>query len=144
MTATGITLNRAETTDLKIDLYDDGAVTTTVTSPDADLYVSEQKMRTKNTVLIERADMTATAQTCDFDLKTKKYILRNKVTVLLKHFDLGTNPANGAAPTPASNHAASPPSPAPANSSDSLLESPGSASAAANSSPQASPTSDTK
>ena len=144
VTAIGITLNRAETTDLKIDLYDDGAVTTTVTSPDADLYVSEQKMRTKNTVLIERADMTATAQTCDFDLKTKKYILRNKVTVLLKHFDLGTNPANGAAPTPASNHAASPPSPAPANSSDSLLESPGSASAAANSSPQASPTSDTK
>src|SRR5471032_1761981 len=58
--ATGITLNRAETTDLKIQIYDNGAVTTTVTSPKADLYVAEQKMRTKNTVHIERADTEAT------------------------------------------------------------------------------------
>jgi lipopolysaccharide-assembly LptC-related protein len=105
--ATGITLNRAEAKNVKIEIYDNGAVTTTVTSPNADLYVSEQRMRTKNTVQIERSDMEATSQDCDFDLKTKKYLLRTYVKVLLKHFDIGSTPANGATP-PAS-------TPAPAN-----------------------------
>jgi hypothetical protein len=133
--ATGITLNRAETTDLKIQIYDNGAVTTTVTSPKADLYVTDQKMRTKNTVLIERADMTATSQTCDFDLKTKKYVLRSSVKVILKHFDLSLTPANAVAPPPASTPAPvsaptatapGPASPTPAQANTSLLESPGS------------------
>jgi len=133
--ATGITLNRAETTDLKIQIYDNGTVTTTVTSPKADLYVNEQKMRTKNTVLIERADMTATSQNCDFDLKTKKYVLRTNVKVILKHFDISGTPANSAAPPPASTPAPAgvptatapdPASPTPAQTNTSLLESPGS------------------
>ena len=54
-TATGITLNRAETSDLIIKVYDNGAVTTTITSPKADLLVNEQKMRTKNTPWISNA-----------------------------------------------------------------------------------------
>jgi hypothetical protein len=88
--AKGITLNRAETTELKIDVFDDkGAKTTTITSPKADLYVAEQKMRTKNTVCIERADMEATSQDCDFDVKNKKFLMRTNVKVLLKHFDVG-------------------------------------------------------
>jgi len=134
--ATGITLNRAETTNLKIQIYDNGAVTTTVTSPKADLYVAEHKMRTKNTVLIARADLTATSQNCDFDLKTKKYVLRTNVKVILKHFDISLTPANGAAPPPASTHAApagaptapapGPASPTPAQTNTSLLDSPGS------------------
>jgi hypothetical protein len=123
--ATGITLNRAEAKDVIIKIYDNGAVTTTVTSPKADLYVNERIMRTKNTVQIERSDMEATSQDCDFDLKTKKYILRTNVKVVLKHFDVGPAPANGTAP-PASSQASSPASPAPARSSESLLESPGS------------------
>jgi len=127
--ARGITLNRAETTDLKIQIYDNGAVTTTVTSPKADLYVNEQKMRTKNTVQIERPDMEATSQDCDFDLKTKKYVLRTNVKVVLKHFNLSSTPANGAAPAPAP--ATVPPAPRPASahparSKESLLDSPGS------------------
>ena len=132
--ARGMTLNRAETTDLKIEIYDNGAVTTTVASPKADLYVNEQKMRTKNTVRIERADMTATSQDCDFDLKSKKYLLRTHVKVILKHFDVSLTPANGAAPPPnAAPHAPlgvspapGPASPHPARSNDSLLDSPGS------------------
>jgi lipopolysaccharide export system protein LptC len=100
--ATGITLNRAEAQDVKIQIYDNGAVTTTVTSPKADLYVNERKMRTRNTVQIERADMEATSQDCDFDLKTKKYVLRTNVKVILKHFDISTTPANGSAQPPAS------------------------------------------
>jgi hypothetical protein len=126
--ATGITQNRAETTDLKIQIYDKGAVTTTITSPEADLYVSERKMRTKNTVQIERADMLATAQSCDFDLGTSQYLLRTNVRVVLKNFDVGkstslsdTSPAPTVAPTPA------PSTPAPRSTSDtdSLLDSPG-------------------
>jgi hypothetical protein len=101
--ATGITLNRAETTDLKIEVYDNGEKTTTITSPKADLYVAEQKMRTKNTVLIERADMEATSQDCDFNVKAKQFLLRTHVKVLLKHFDVGAGsggPATPAAPAP--------------------------------------------
>ncbi len=89
VSATGVTINRAETIDLKIDLYTNAKVTTTITSPKADLYVADRVMRTKNTVQIERADLEATAQTCDFDLVTKKYLLRQNVKVLLKHFDIG-------------------------------------------------------
>jgi len=97
--AKGITLNRAETTDLRITIYDTNSKgdKTTVSSPNADLYVAEQKMRSKNGVKIENSDTTATAQECDFDLKTKKYLLRTNVKVVLKHFDLST----GATPAPA-------------------------------------------
>lgn len=95
--AKGITVNRAETSDLKIQIYenDSSTVTTTVTSPKADLYVSEQKMRTKNTVQIERADMEASAQSCDFDLKTKQYLLRTNVRVVLKNFDAALTSKSG-------------------------------------------------
>ncbi len=139
--ARGITLNRAEATNLKIEVYDNGAITTTITSPKADLYVNEQKMRTKNTVLIERSDMEATSQDCDFDVKSKKYLLRNHVRVLLKHFDISMNPATAAsskpgapgsktsAPVPAPETAPTStpaPVPAPARNDDSLLTSPGS------------------
>jgi hypothetical protein len=117
--ATGITLNRAEATDLKIQVYDNGKVTTTITSPKADLYVNEQKMRTNKTVLIVRADMDASSQECDFDLKTKKYLLRTNVKVVLKHFDLSTTPAKGAMPAPG------PISPQPAQTNGSILDSPG-------------------
>ena len=86
--ATGITINRAETSNLKIDLYTDGKVTTTITSPDADIYVADRKMRTHHTVKIDRADLTATAQFCDFDLAEKQYTLRDHVKVTLLHFDM--------------------------------------------------------
>ncbi len=148
--ATGITLNRADAKDVKIEIYDNGAVTTTITSPDADLYVNEQKMRTKNTVQIVRADTEATSQNCDFDMKNKKYLLRTNVRVVLKHFDLSTTPATGAAPisTSAPKPAAVPPAPdsaapQPARNNDSLLTSPGSY-ADTNSAPIPPPSSDPK
>jgi Lipopolysaccharide-assembly, LptC-related len=142
--AKGITLNRAETTGLTIKSYENGAPTTTITSPLADLYVNEEKMRTKSTVEIDRADMNATSQECDFDLKTKQYILRSKVRVLLKHFNLGgtasgktATATTGTAPVPAA-----PPSvpttvpvPRPANADQSLLGTPGSYSDPNSSSP---------
>ncbi len=131
VTATGITLNRAETTDLTIKTYEDGAPSTTITSPKADLYVAEQKLRTKNTVEIDRPDMNATSQACDFDLKTKKYVMRTNVKVILKHFDVsmspqGTKPATNAtaSSTPAPVRAPAPPQPA--RNDASLLDSPGS------------------
>jgi hypothetical protein len=100
VSATGLTINRAQTTDLKIQIFTQGKVTTTITSPDADLFVGERTMRTKNTVKIDRADLTATAQSCDFDLMTKKYLLRQNVHVILKHFDTGSGQKK-AAPAPA-------------------------------------------
>lgn len=143
--AEGITLNRAETKDLKIELYENGLKTTTITSPDADLYVTERKMRTKNTVLIERNDMTASAQSCDFDIITKKYLLRTNVKVILKHFDASLTP-----PAPAASGSAAPsvpPSPQPAAlrslNDASLLDSPG-AYANTNSAPIPPPSPDTK
>jgi hypothetical protein len=138
--ATGITQNRADTKDLKIEIYDNAVVTTTITSPDADLYAAEQKMRTSHTVQIERADMEATSDICDFDLKTKKYVLRTNVKVTLKNFDpgksLGSTPASSpsapATPSPTTN-ATDAPSPATSSlltprsllNTDSLPESPG-------------------
>ena len=101
--ATGVTINRAETTDLRIDVYDNGEKTTVITSPKADLYVAEQTMRTKNTVHVERQDMDATSQDCDFDVKQKKFFMRTHVKVLLKHFDVG-----GGTPKPGSSTASGP------------------------------------
>jgi hypothetical protein len=138
ISAKGVTINRAETTELKIELYDQGKVTTTITSPKADLYLAERQMRTKNTVLIERADMEATAQTCDFDLTNKKYLLRENVRVILKNFDASFKPSSAASspsvpskgPAPsAGGNAAATPSPAvlaphPARN-DSMLDTPG-------------------
>jgi hypothetical protein len=93
--ARGITLNRAEATNLKIDVYEDGKVTTVITSPKADLYVADRKMRTKNTVLIQRADMDASSQSCDFDMTTKKYLMRDNVKVTLKNFSSAVKPPPG-------------------------------------------------
>ena len=138
--ATGITVNRAETTDLKIDIYENGKVTTTITSPDADLFVADRKMRTNKSVKIDRADLTATAKFCDFDLASKQYTLRTNVKVVLKNFDVRTadaKPTEAQAKAPASEPSAPqaissiPPMPAqtpgvsPSEKIDALLESPG-------------------
>jgi hypothetical protein len=134
--ATGVTLNRAEATDLRIEVFDNtGQKTTTITSPKADLYVAEQKMRTKNTVQIERADMEATSQDCDFEVKEKKFTLRTNVKVLLKHFDVGAGSPKtttaGSAPAPvAPRHDSAAALPAPETSNpmptdESILPSPG-------------------
>ena len=137
--AKGITINRADTTDLKIDLYTNDKVTTTITSPDADLYVADRKMRTHNTVLINRVDLDATAQSCDFDLVAKQYTLRNNVKVTLHHFDAGasmsTKPnaaasatASGTPPAPPESiprPVVPPPPTIPTGEGDGLLDSPG-------------------
>jgi hypothetical protein len=132
--ATGITVNRAGTTDMKIQLYTAGKVTTTITSPNADLYVADRKMRTHHTVKIKRDDMEATAQFCDFDLAAKQYTLRDHVKVTLLHFDMNASTGgrkSGAmgAPAPAAGSTVPVAAPAAAPTTgkgDSLLESPGS------------------
>ena len=129
VSATGITLNRAETSELVIKVYDAGNdkdPTTTITSPKADLYVNDQKMRTKDTVDIVRADMTATSQTCDFDLKAKKYVLRTRVKVTLKHFDVSMSPGTGPASTTSAKPSVPAPAvPQPARDDAAMLDSPG-------------------
>ena len=124
--AKGITINRADTTNLKIDLYTAGKVTTTITSPNADIYVADKKMRTDQTVKISRADLVATAKFCDFDLAAKQYTLRDHVKVVLLHFDMkAATPGQATGPMGVAPAATNLP-PAPAGRNDSLLESPGS------------------
>lgn len=150
LSAKGVTLNRAEATELTIKLYDSGKTdpATIITSPKADLYVADRRMRTKNTVQIERDDLEATAQTCDFDLMTKKYLLRDNVKVTLKNFDTGkiapgnsSQPSSGlgasaAHPTPTpSVPPMSPPPSRPLPHDDTLLDVPGAAAASTNSAP---------
>ena len=111
--ATGITINRADTHNLKIDLYDADKITTTITSPDADLYVADRKLRTHHTVKVTRPDLVATSQFCDFDLVTKQYVMRNTVKVVLLHFDAGKSvSANPATPTTGTAPAVAPAPPA--------------------------------
>jgi hypothetical protein len=102
--ATGVTISHADTHDLKIDIYSEGKVTTTITSPDADLYVADRKMRTNHTVRVVRPDLIAISQFCDFDLVSKQYFMRNNVKVTLLHFDAGKSISKdaAAAPTPLS------------------------------------------
>jgi hypothetical protein len=147
-TATGVTINRADATDVKIDVYTGDKVTTAITSPRADIYVADRKMRTKNTVKIERADLEATSQVCDFDLVTRKFLLRQNVRVVLKNFDVGASSQTPAAPRTARSPAAGSPAPgAPPDSvtepmapttrnGDSLMDVPG-ATATTNSAPMA-------
>ena len=132
--ATGVSLNRAEVTDMKIDVYDNGKVTTTITSPKADLYSTDRRMRTKNTVRIERSDLEATSQRCDFDLISKQYHMQDNVRVVLKNFDAtsGLGPTSKKAstspgtPMPAPQTTLGPgPVPSPSHGNDSLLDSPG-------------------
>jgi len=131
VSAKGTTLNRAETTDLKIELYDTGKTTasTIITSPKADIYLADRRMRTKNTVLIARDDMEVTAQSCDFDLLNKKYYLHDNVRVTLKNFDASfkTPPAPAPATPGASVTPASAPAPSASNPSanSSPLDTPG-------------------
>jgi hypothetical protein len=126
VSAKGTTLNRAETTDLKIQVYESGKVATTITSPKADLYLAERIMRTKNTVQIERSDIEATAQSCDFNLQTKKYLLRDNVKVTLKNFDATLHAPGASAPSTSSRNETRPPAPVsvPAPVTDSSLASP--------------------
>jgi hypothetical protein len=136
--ATGITQNRAEAMDIKIKVYDNDTVSMTITSPQADIYVSDRKMRSSHTVQIERSNMEATAQTCDFDLNNKKYLLRTNVKVILKNFDPGTSltpsTSGTTAATPAKSidsstrTSATSMTPRAILNSDSLPESPGTAS----------------
>jgi hypothetical protein len=129
--ATGVSLNRAEVTDMKIELFTDGKVTTTVTSPKADLYSSERRMQTKKTVRIDRSDLAATAQRCDFDLVSKQYVLTDHVRVVLKNFDAtsGLGPQHSSSAPSASavtpRPGPGPVAPAPAHGNDSLFDSPG-------------------
>jgi hypothetical protein len=131
--ARGVTLNRAETLDLKIQIYENGKPTTTIVSPKADLYAADHKIRTRNTVQVNHNDMVATAQSCDFDAVTKKYVLRGNVKVTLRNFTPFSAPA-GKGPTPPPANIApntvttSPPLsriPKPMKDTGSLLETPG-------------------
>lgn len=92
-----ISVNRTEITGLKVDLYEDGKVTTTITSPKSDYWTADNKMRTRFGVQISRADMVITAQTMEWEVKEQRGVLRQNVKVVLNSLDLA---APAASPSP--------------------------------------------
>lgn len=110
-----ISVNRTEITDLRVDLYEDGKVATTITSPKSDYWNADNKMRTRFGVEIKRPDMIVTSQTMEWEIKEQRGVLRNNVKVVLLSLDLAKpaeapNPAATAplnAPAPGAEPAAS-------------------------------------
>lgn len=83
-----ISVNRTEITALRVDLYEDGKVATTITSPKSDYWNADNKMRTRFGVEIVRSDMTVTAQTMEWEIKEQRGVLRQNVKVVLNSLDL--------------------------------------------------------
>ncbi len=100
ITAKGVTLNRAEATELKIEVYDQGKVTTTITSPQGRSLSGRPSHAHQEYGADRTRDMEATAQSCDFDQTNKKYLLRENVRVVLKNFDAGIKRPSTGTPSP--------------------------------------------
>lgn len=92
-----ISVNRTEITDLRVDLYEDGKVATTITSPKSDYWNADNKMRTRFGVEIKRPDMIVTSQTMEWEIKEQRGVLRNNVKVVLLTLDLA-KPAESPSP----------------------------------------------
>lgn len=107
-----ISVNRTEITGLKVDLYEDGKVTTTITSPKSDYWNADNKMRTRYGVEIKRPDMTVSAQTMEWEIKEQRGVLRQNVKVVINTLDLSapaTSPnPNATAPLNSSSPGAEP------------------------------------
>ncbi len=110
-----VSVNRTQIVNMRIDLYDGPDISTTITSPQCDLWKGIDKLRTRSTVKINRPSMVITAQTMDWNYVEKRGVLRENVKVVLTNFNLGkpqtpagATAANAPSRTTASN------SPAPA------------------------------
>jgi hypothetical protein len=104
-----VSLNRTLITGLKVELYDDGKVTTTITAPTCDYWTVEKRLSGHDGVLIEKPEARITAAAVDWDFKSQVAILHRNVRVVLPKFAVGAPPAAkaaqaspAAAPRPAS------------------------------------------
>jgi len=90
-----VSLNRTQITGLKVEMYEDGKVSTTITAPACDYWTLEKRISGHDGVLVEKADVRITAAAIDWDFKTQTAVLHRDVRVVLPKFTVG-------APIPAS------------------------------------------
>ena len=95
-TAKAVSVNRTEIEGLKIELYDGKEIGTVITSPKSDLWVQENRLSTRNGVLIKRGDMIISALSMEWELKEQRAVLRRQVRVEVQKFDFGAPPSGEA------------------------------------------------
>lgn len=86
--ARAISVNRTEILDMKIDLYDQGKVSTTILSPRCDLWKLEGRLSTQSGAVIERPDLRLTSQIMDWEVGGHRGVFRQNVRVVLYHLPL--------------------------------------------------------
>ncbi|QSR85147.1 hypothetical protein [Methylacidimicrobium sp. B4] len=86
--ARAISVNRTEIIDMKIDLYDQGKVGTTILSPRCDLWKLENRLSTQSGAVIERPDLRLTSQIMDWEVGEHRGVFRQNVRVVLFHLPL--------------------------------------------------------
>ncbi len=87
--ARAISVNRTEILDMKIELYDQGKIGTTILSPRCDLWKLEDRLSTQSGAVIERPDLRLTSRIMDWEVGAHRGVFRQNVRVVLFHLPLG-------------------------------------------------------
>ncbi|MDD2677221.1 MAG: hypothetical protein PHP75_07125 [Methylacidiphilaceae bacterium] len=86
--AHAISVNRTEIIDMKIELYDQGKIGTTILSPRCDLWKLEDRLSTQSGAVVERPDLRLTSQIMDWEVAEHRGVFRQNVRVVLFHLPL--------------------------------------------------------
>ncbi|VVM07886.1 hypothetical protein [Methylacidimicrobium tartarophylax] len=86
--AHAISVNRTEILDMKIELYDQGKISTTILSPRCDLWKLEDRLSTQSGAVVERPDLRLTSQIMDWEVREHRGVFRQNVRVVLYHLPL--------------------------------------------------------
>lgn len=98
--ATIVSLNRTQILGLKVELYENDKVATTITSPRCDYWTLERRLNSHDGVLLVRPEARISADAIDWDFKTETAVLHRNVRVVLPQFTVGA-PATPPPATPA-------------------------------------------
>ncbi|MDD4932256.1 MAG: hypothetical protein PHO89_02165 [Methylacidiphilaceae bacterium] len=90
--AHAISVNRTEIMDMKIELYDQGKIGTTILSPRCDLWKLEDRLSTQSGAVVERPDLRLTSQIMDWEVAEHRGVFRQNVRVVLFHLPLAKPP----------------------------------------------------
>ncbi|WP_246189675.1 hypothetical protein [Methylacidimicrobium cyclopophantes] len=92
--ARAISVNRTEILEMKIELYDQGKVGTTILSPRCDFWKLEDRLSTQSGAVVERPDLRLTSQIMDWEVGAHRGVFRQNVRVVLYHLPLA-DPGGG-------------------------------------------------
>jgi hypothetical protein len=87
-----MTQNRTEVTNIKVELFDEGKVTTVMTSPLCDLWRTEGRVTTKSGIILKRDNLEMQSESADWLYKEKKGVLKGNVKVVVSNFEFGAKP----------------------------------------------------